>query len=87
LDGRPYRKEGVLLLELSPKDNIIPSLFDDPSSDSNPLMDAIDHVNKRFWRGAVGLGLSKKSAKWRMRQERLSPRYTSRWADIPIVRM
>jgi len=87
LDGRPYRKAGVLLLELSPKDNIIPSLFDDPSSDSNPLMEAIDHVNKRFGRGAVGLGLSKKNAKWRMRQERLSPRYTTRWADIPIVRM
>lgn len=87
LDGRPYRKAGVLLLELSPKDNIIPSLFDDPSNDSNPLMDAIDHVNKRFGSGAVGLGLSKKNAKWRMRQERLSPRYTTRWADIPIVRM
>lgn len=87
LGGRPYRKAGVLLLELSPKDNIIPSLFDDPSNDSNPLMDAIDHVNKRFGSGAVGLGLSKKNAKWRMRQERLSPRYTTRWADIPIVRM
>lgn len=86
LGGRPYRKAGVLLLELSSKDNIIPSLFDDPSNDSNPLMNAVDRVNKRFGSGAIGLGLSKKNAKWRMHQERLSPRYTTRWADIPIVR-
>ncbi len=84
-DGIPYRKAGVLLLELSPETEVMPSLFDDRPSDSSPLMNAIDRVNYRFGRGSVGLGLSNKSAKWRMRQERLSPRYTTRWADIPRV--
>jgi len=49
-------------------------------------MKALDQVNARFGRGSIGLGLSPKGAKWRMRQERLSPRYTTRWQDIPHAR-
>ena len=81
--GVPYRKAGVLLLELSSSKDVMPSLFDDRINGSEPLMKAIDKMNSRFGRGSIGLGLSPKSAKWRMRQERLSPRYTTRWADIP----
>ena len=83
--GVPYRKAGVLLLELSSSKDVMPSLFDDRINGSEPLMKAIDKMNSRFGRGSIGLGLSPKSAKWRMRQEHLSPRYTTRWADIPHV--
>ena len=81
--GVPYRKAGVLLLELSSSQDVMPSLFDDRINGSDQLMKAIDKMNSRFGRGSIGLGLSPKSAKWRMRQEHLSPRYTTRWADIP----
>lgn len=85
--GPPYRKAGVLLLELSSEQDVIPSLFDDQLSGAEPLMKALDQVNARFGRGSIGLGLSPKGAKWRMRQERLSPRYTTRWQDIPHARL
>ncbi len=85
--GVPYRKAGVLLMELSSSQDVMPSLFDDRLSGSESLMKAIDKMNSRFGRGSIGLGLSPKEAKWRMRQERLSPRYTTRWEDIPHVRI
>ncbi len=84
-DGMPYRKAGVLLFGLSPETEVMPSLFAGRPNDGNPLMHAVDRVNGRFGRGAVGFGLSTKIAKWQMRQDRLSPSYTTRWADIPRV--
>lgn len=85
--GIPYRKAGVMLLELSQADDAMPSLFDDRLSRGDQLMKAIDAVNGRFGSGAIGLGLSPQGARWRMRQERLSPRYTTRWQDIPHARI
>ena len=85
-EGIPYRKAGVLLIELSQADAAMPSLLDDRLSRDDQLMKALDQVNNRFGRGSVGIGLSPKGARWRMRQQRLSPRYTTRWADIPIAR-
>lgn len=81
--GIPYRKAGVLLMELSQADNAMPSLFDDRLRNSEHLMKAIDRVNGRYGRGSIGLGLSPQRARWRMRQERLSPRYTTRWDELP----
>lgn len=85
--GMPYRKAGVLLMELSPTDDAMPSLFDDRLNRGDQLMKAIDRVNGRFGRGSVGLGLSPQGARWRMRQELLSPLYTTRWKDIPRARI
>ena len=45
-------------------------------------MQAVDRINGRFGRGSIGLGLAARTAEWRMRQERLSPRYTTRWRDL-----
>lgn len=87
--GIRYRKAGVLLLDLSAADDVMPGLLDvdDRRTDGDALMKAIDRVNGRFGRGSVHLGLSDHAAAWRMRQEHLSPRYTTRWKDIPRARL
>ena len=90
-DGFAYRRGGVLLLDLSPADNVAPSLFDYGfdygAAGEDQLMKAIDRINGRFGRGAVGLGLATANAQWRMSQKRLSPRFTTRWRDIPKARI
>ena len=50
------------------------------------LMTAIDRINARWGRGTLTLGVEQLSHGWAMRQERLSPRYTTRWEDVPIAR-
>lgn len=87
-EGFAYRKAGVLLLDLSAAKDAMPSLFDaPPAPGADRLMAAVDRINGRFGRGAVGLGLAPKSEQWRMRQARLSPRFTTRWKEIPKARM
>jgi DNA polymerase V len=53
------------------------------------LMQALDHLNQRYGRGTLMLassGASTKKKIWSMRQERLTPRYTTAWADMPVAR-
>ena len=86
-DGYAWRKAGILLLDLLSAQNAQPNLFTVQTNQSDRLMKAIDRINDRFGRGAVGLGLSAKNAEWRMRQDRLSPHFTTRWREIPRVRI
>jgi len=85
--GFAWRKAGVLLLDLTPTHNVMPSLFSDQPPGSDQLMQAIDQIKGRFGRSAIGLGLATKGGQWRMRQDRLSPRFTTRWEDIPKARI
>ena len=53
------------------------------------LMSTIDGLNDRYGRGTVQLasaGLSGDRRAWSMKQERRTPRYTTRWEEMPIVR-
>ena len=81
-EGFAYRKAGVMLLDLSPAGDAVGSLFEDGPSENGRLMQAVDRINGRFGRGSIGLGLAARTAEWRMRQERLSPRYTTRWREL-----
>ena len=71
-----------MLLDLSPAGELVGSLFEDGPLENGRLMQAVDRINGRFGRGSIGLGLAARTAEWRMRQERLSPRYTTRWRDL-----
>jgi DNA polymerase V len=56
------------------------------------LMAAMDALNNRFGRDSVRLGSTAaasngaETAVWATRQERRSPRYTTRWDEMPVVR-
>lgn len=81
-----YRKAGVLLLDLVRAEDVPRDLFSaPPSPGSGKLMQALDEVNRRFGRNAVRLGLPEPEAPWQMRQDKLTPFYTTRWTDIPRV--
>jgi len=83
-NGFAYKKAGVVLLELIRPEAVPRDLFSaTPPKAPAHLMQALDAVNAKFGRGAVAFGLSQLNAPWKMRQERKSPSYTSRWEDIP----
>lgn len=57
--------------------------------DKSRLMTAIDTLNSRFGKGTVHVasaGFAGPLRSWGMRQERLTPQYTTSWADIPVAR-
>ncbi len=85
-DGYAWRKAGALLLDLTTPSAVPASLFD-VIEQPDGLMEALDQINARFGRGKARLGLAGKNSGWRMRQENLSPNFTTRWNDLPSVRI
>lgn len=89
--GFKYAKAGVMLLALQP-DTLRQQELDlegDDAQDRRHLMSALDSVNRRYGRGTLKMasaGLASSLRVWAMKQERRTPRYTTRWEDIPVVR-
>lgn len=83
-EGFAIRKAGVVLLDLIDPASVPRDLFAPlPPARPKALMAAMDAVNARFGRNSAAFGLADRDAPWRMRQEKKSPSYTSRWEDVP----
>jgi len=85
--GFRYKKAGVMLTLLSDKGARQATLFDDPvaRAKSEKLMEAMDAINREFGRGTLRSGASGIVQRWAMRAENRSPRYTTRWDELPVV--
>jgi len=97
--GFNYVKAGVMLVDLRPQgekqgeldlfstEDVTPSAV--PLRDQSQLMGTVDALNRRFGRGAVGVASAAKqvgSQSHAGRQERRSPRYTTRLDEIPVAK-
>jgi DNA polymerase V len=49
-------------------------------------MQTLDTINQKMGRNTVQLGGIRKQAPWQIKRELLSPRYTTRWDELPYVR-
>lgn len=86
-DGYDYAKGGVILSQIVPSAHYTGDLFSPgPRPGSDALMQTIDAVNEKMGRGAVRLAREEAAQGWKMRQQFLSPRYTTRWEDLPVAR-
>jgi DNA polymerase V len=85
--GHAYKKAGVIVSNIVPQQQVQLSLFDDVDrSKRNKLMRSLDQINARIGRDKVRLAIQGFDRKWRLKQERLSPCYTTRFADILAVK-
>jgi DNA polymerase V len=84
--GFNYHKTGVLVLDLVSADSLQLGLFDTARRTKQvELMKVVDEVNGRMGRGTVRPATQEFSPKWTLRQEHLSPRYTTRFNQLPNV--
>ncbi len=85
--GGRWKKAGVLMLGLVPADAQQQSFLDpvDRKRDG-ALMRVLDAVNLKHGRLVLRSGTTTLSRQWRPLAERCSPRYTTRWEEVPIVR-
>ena len=84
--GVKYKRAGVIVTGLVPNDNFQLNLFTHENPKHKPLMSAIDKVNKRFKADKIKLGNQDLKRTWKMRQERLSPKYTTNINEVIIVK-
>ena len=86
--GFKYKKAGTMLVDLAPKGQRQAGLFEDPRQRArrDRLNGALDRVNVRFGRDALGLAGAGVRREWSMQRQRLSPAYTTDWTALPIVK-
>ncbi|WP_210531575.1 translesion error-prone DNA polymerase V subunit UmuC [Pantoea ananatis] len=87
LDGHRYMKAGVMLGDFFSQGVSQLYLFDEyrPQPNSEALMRVIDGLNQSGKANLffAGQGIEKS---WAMKREMLSPAYTTRFADLPVVK-
>lgn len=85
--GHRYMKGGIMLGDFFNQGVAQLNLFDDfqPKANSEALMAVLDTLNKqsgsRVWFAGQGI-----QRDWSMKREMLSPSYTTRFRDLPVVR-
>ena len=84
--GIKYKKAGVIVTGLVPNDNFQLNLFTHENPKHKPLMAAMDNLNKKFKGDKVKLGNQDLKRTWKMRQKRLSAKFTTNINDIIIVK-
>lgn len=87
-EGHRYQKAGVMLGDFFSKGVAQLNLFDDnaPKENSAALMKVLDHLNAKEGRGTLFFAGQGIQPTWQMKRELLSPRYTTRFSDLPVAR-
>jgi DNA polymerase V len=84
--GFQYKKAGVIIMDFKPQNEIQLNLFNNSNPKHYALMKVIDKVNKEFGQQKIKLASQDQERVWKMKQERLSPRYTTKLSDIITVK-
>lgn len=85
-----YQKAGIILLDLTSAaaSNAQLTFFDDPEELNRraELMNTLDWLNEKYGRSGVAIGSQLLDESWRSVQCNVSPRYTTQWEDLPVVK-
>lgn len=84
--GYGYKKAGVVLSDIRPMTGTQGTLFSSVDhTKQNRLMEVFDQVNKEHGRGKIILA-AQGTRPFRMNREHLSPRYTTDWKELLVVK-
>ena len=88
-EGYAFKKAGVLLAKIVPQEVVQEDLFGDYTLEREykkaRLMAMVDLINQWWGKNTIFFGAQGIGRTWKMRQERRSPRYTTRWGEIVVV--
>lgn len=86
--GYNYKKAGVMLSGLVPDNQIQLDLESDQEKhqQKKAIMQAVDKINLSQGRNTVFYAAQGVDKPWKMRQLKLSPKYTTSWADLPVAK-
>jgi DNA polymerase V len=86
-EGYRYQKAGVILTALVPAHQVQTHLFDQHDrARSQRLMAALDAINRQWGAGTVRYAAVGLRPQWITRCGHRSPRYTTRWEELVVVR-
>ncbi len=88
--GHAYAKAGVMLVELSKKNQLPIDLFADMETVErrSRLMKTMDAINLRYGKNTLGPGISGMAGRrsWSMKRGNKTPAYTTDWKELPVAK-
>ncbi len=85
--GYQYKKAGVIVQDFTPDNIVQTTLFDVRNTRHIPLMKAVDKINQCYGQQKIRLASQDPKKVWKMNQEKLSPRYTTKLSDIISIKV
>jgi DNA polymerase V len=85
--GLQYKKAGVIIMDFTPDSEIQLNLFENSNPKHVHLMKVVDKINQSFGQQKIKLAGQDLKRVWKMKQEKLSPRYTTRLDEVIVVRV
>lgn len=86
-EGYQYKKAGVIVMGITPEDEKQMNLFVEENPKHKKLMQAMDKINLSLGQQKVKLAVQDLGRTWKMKQEKLSPRYTTKLDEVIIVKL
>lgn len=80
--GYRYKRAGVVVLDLVPQTDLQLNLFLNEDVRHPALMGTLDSLNRKMGDKKVKLASQDLRRTWKMKQERLSKRYTTNWNEL-----
>ncbi|MEC5190882.1 MULTISPECIES: Y-family DNA polymerase [unclassified Arthrobacter] len=87
-EGVKYVCAGLMVTDLRPTGNQPPLAVFENLHEERGIGSLLEEVSKKYGREAIGLGHAgiRGGPDWSMRRDMLSPRYTTHWAELPVVK-
>lgn len=80
--GYQYKKAGVIVSGIAPENEKQFNMFEDEPVQHRKAMNVIDKLNFKYGNKKLKLGSQALDKTWKMRQDLLSPNYTTSWNDL-----
>ena len=83
-----YARAGIMVTDLRPSGNQKPLELFENRHEERHIGPLLEGVTRRYGRGSIGLGYGgiRGGPDWTMKREMLSPRYTTHWDELPLVK-
>ncbi|NQY06496.1 MAG: DUF4113 domain-containing protein, partial [Flavobacteriaceae bacterium] len=85
--GYNYKKAGVIVMGIIPENQRQLNMFCEEDPKHKQLMQVIDNLNYSIGRKKLKLASQDLGRTWKMRQEKLSPRYTTKLNEIIKIKL
>jgi DNA polymerase V len=83
-----YKKAAVMLTGILPESEVQQDLFSENhyTASEHNLMQKVDEINTKYGSETTHFASTGIEKSWQMKQEHLSPKYTTKWDDIAEIR-
>ncbi|QNK78096.1 Y-family DNA polymerase [Winogradskyella sp. PAMC22761] len=85
--GYQYKKAGVMVMGLTPSSQKQFSLFSSENPKHQPIMNIVDKLNKAYGNNKIKFGSQSLGRQWKMKREKLSPRYSTNINEIINIKV